>query len=304
MRWRFLALASLVAAGCFFPDLSDLDGNDEGGLDATADALGDIGTIPDVAVPSCDGACGAPAGFAPALFALDQKTTCPAGLTTLNGAADPSLGGACACNCNITKPPSCLPMVLTHDLGDTANACSSTSPFAPTLDGGCYDAGSVGLHAYWSVSPPATATPGTCTTTPANDASAATATASRLCLDSTCAAACNPTPGFHTCFVASGDVPCPSGFSAHHVGNVAVSCNACSSCAVGGTCGGSVSLYSDEGCATLLGAVPVDGGCDPTGGPGSVGSLKYTPAIVGLACTPGTASGTVSPQQELTVCCP
>lgn len=271
--------------------------------DAVVDALGDVGVIPDVAVPTCDGACGAPTGFAPVLFALDQSTGCPSGTTTLNGAADPSIGGACACDCTVTQPPSCLPAVLTHDIGDTAGACSSVSPFVPDVDGGCYDAGNIGLHAYWSIPPPSVTSQGTCSSKPASDPSAIMATASRLCLDSTCQATCNTTAGFKTCLMASGNVPCPGGYTTHHVGNVTVSCGTCSACSVGGSCGGTVSIYSDESCTSTLGTVPVDGTCAPTGGSGTIGSLKYTPAIVGQTCTPGTTTGTVSLQQELTVCC-
>ncbi|HEY2368988.1 MAG TPA: hypothetical protein VGH87_21475, partial [Polyangiaceae bacterium] len=121
MRRETLAVL-VFAGGCgLFPDLGLLEG--DGGVDATsdafADAIGDVGVIPDVSLPSCDGACGAPYGFTPVLFALDQKTSCPSGTTTLNGAADPSLGAACACDCKITQPPSCLPMLCTHDLSDT-----------------------------------------------------------------------------------------------------------------------------------------------------------------------------------------
>lgn len=297
----------LLAGGCgLFPDLSALEG-DAGGTDATSDAsfdaIGDVGVIPDVSLPSCDGACGSPSGFTPVLFALDQKTSCPSGTTTLNGAADPSIGGACACDCKVTQPPTCLPMLLNHDLADTPNACTNVSPFVPTLDGGCYDAGATGLHAYWSIPPPSVDAPGTCTTTPANNPSAASATASRLCLDTSCQATCAQTSGFQTCFVANGNVACPAGLTSHHVGNVAVSCNACSSCSVGGSCGGAVTLYADNACNTALSTIGVDGGCAPTNGT-TLGGLKYVPAIVNQTCTPGTASGTVSLQQELTVCCP
>ena len=300
----------LLAGGCLFPDLGLLEGGD-GGLDATTDApadasvdvLGDIGEIPDVALPGCDGACGAPAGFTPVLFALDQKTSCPTGTTTLNGAADPSLGAACACDCKVTQPPSCLPMVFTHEIGDTQNACSSVSSYLPTLDGGCTDAGATGLHAYWSIAPPPVTAAGTCTSTPADNPSAASATASRLCLDTTCQATCAATTGFMTCFVASGDVSCPNGLTAHHAGNIAVSCGSCSSCSVGGSCGGTVTLYSDNACASKLSAIGVDGGCAATNGT-TLGSLRYSPSIVGQTCTPGTTTGSVSLQQELTVCCP
>lgn len=270
--------------------------------DASAEALGDVGVIPDVTVPSCDGACGAPTGFVAVLFALNPTANCPTGTTTLNGAADPSIGGACACDCTVTQPPSCLPAVLTHSLGDTAGACSTVSSLAPDVDGGCYNAGDVGLHAYWSIPPPPVTATGTCTSTPANDPSAVVATASRLCLDPTCQATCNMTAGFETCLMAAGDVPCPGGYTAHHVGNVSVSCGTCSGCSVGGSCGGTVSIYSDETCTSLVGTIGVDGGCAATGGT-TLGSLEYTPAIVGETCTPGTTTGTVSLQQELTVCC-
>lgn len=332
-RWRALSVFLIGAAipGCSLIDLSSLTGGSTGdagdatatidadaapsadgamdaeaaiATDASGDALGDVGIIPDVVVPSCDGACGAPSGFAPVLFALNQNTNCPSGTTTLNGAADPSIGAACACHCTIVQPPSCLPAVLTHSIGDEPGACSTVSTLAPEVDGGCYDAGGAGLHAYWSIPPPPVTSQGTCSSTPAEDASAVAVTASRLCIDSTCQGTCNTTQGFDTCLMAAGNVPCPGGYTAHHVGNVTLSCGTCSACSVGGTCGGTVSLYSDEGCTSLVGTVGVDGGCASTGGSAGFGSLKYAPAIVGQTCTPGTATGTVSLQGELTVCCP
>ncbi|HEX8795156.1 MAG TPA: hypothetical protein VF765_29615 [Polyangiaceae bacterium] len=329
---RALSLSLVCAAisGCSLIGLSDLTGGsagdagdasngddatrpgDAGGAGDTGDtgkaamtdaAAGDVGFIPDVSVPTCDGACGAPMGFAPILFALDPNTSCPPGTTTVNGPADPSIGGACACNCQIDQPPSCLPIVLTHDLGDTAGACSSVSSFTPTVDGGCDNGGSIGLHAYWSIPPPMVVAPGTCSGTPADDPSAVATVASRMCIDPTCQSTCSAPAGFKACVMASGEVPCPGGYATHHVGNVTVSCGTCSACGVGGSCGGTVALYSDTSCATKIGSVPVDGTCQPTGGPATLGSLVYTPAIVNGTCTPGSATGTVALQQELTVCC-
>lgn len=300
----------VLAGGCgLFPDLGSLEGDagldatNDGPADASFDAIGDVGVIPDVSLPSCDGACGAPYGFTPVLFALDQKTSCPTGTTTLNGAADPSLGAACACDCKVTQPPSCSPIVFKHDLGDTPGMCPNASPFTPVLDAGCYDAGATGLHAYWSIPPPPVDAPGTCTSTAANNPTAASAAASRICIDTSCQSTCSAPSGFMACFIADGNVACPNGLSPHHVGNVSVSCNSCSACSVGGSCGGTVTLYQDNACATALSTIGVDASCVATNGT-VLGGLKYAPAIVGETCTPGTASGTVSLQQELTVCCP
>jgi len=93
---------------------------------------------------------------------------------------------------------------------------------------------------------------------------------------------------------------------AHQVGTVSVACSTCGGCAVGATCEGTLTLYFDNTCSVPLETVNVDGGCEPNTYPGTtIGSVKYSPTVVGTTCTAGVSgSPTVQLQQELTVCCP
>lgn len=230
---------------------------------------------------------------------------------TLDVAADPTVGDACACDCTVTQPPSCVTQTLNHNY-DTTNACSNGGT-PVVVDGGCVqvgdvDSGGINLYPYWMVFPLPETASGACTGKPASDPAAASSTPSRLCIDPTCKTTCSAAPGFSACFFASGDVPCPTGLSAHKVGTVSVKCGSCTGCSADvpdGGCQGSVSLYADTACMSLLATIGVDGGCGPNAGNGSIAlSVKYDPTDVGTVCKPGTSSGTVSLEQELTVCCP
>jgi hypothetical protein len=304
-----------AAAACAIdiPDVID------GGGDATSPdaAANDVVEI-DVQV-SCDaGACGAPAGFAPVLFAADRTTACPTGMQTLDLAADPGTAteSACPCDCTVTKQPGCVPTTLNHELDQFASldggiSCTATGTPLP-VDGTCdrIDA-STGLHVYaaWSIPPVPPAVPGQCTTTAQPDPSAVPSTPARVCVDPTCAGVCAAPAGFRACAFASGSVACPAGWTEeHHLGTVAVSCNACSACSVSldGGCQGTLSLYSDPSCSTLIEKASVDGGCAANVAFGQTAySYMYNPVAVGLVCTPGKSSGgPVSLTGEVTVCCP
>jgi hypothetical protein len=274
--------------------------------------------VPDVPVPQCDDSC-APAGFVPGLFALDRSTACPTGMQTLDLAADPGAAPAsvCTCSCNVTSQPECIPATLTHHISqfvgpDGSVACNSGgTPF--DVDGGCNlvgDGGQVAIHFGWEGDPFKPTSPGTCTSTASTNAGAVPSTASRLCIDTTCTAACASQGSLQACVYAKGDVPCPSGYSkTHHAGTVNVSCSPCSACSVttDGGCEGTLALYSDTLCANKIIDVSFDGGCASTGTANGqlASSMKYTPVAVGVGCSAGAANASpVSLTDEITVCCP
>lgn len=299
-----------VGAACLV-DIPDV-------VDAASDASTDNG-LSDTSLPSCDGACGSPAGFSPVLFALNQSATCPSGMTTLNAAADPGTpgSGACStCDCTITEPPQCVPVTLTHNFEEfgppDAAMCAQPGTFTYLNDGGCLVTGdaAVPIDERWAVPPNPPVANGTCTSSSNGTLSMVPSTASRLCLDTSCTSSCTAPNGFEACFVASGAVACPANLTSHHVGTVALSCPTCNGCSVtAAECEGTLALYSDTTCTTLLDTENVDGSCQENSFM-SIGelvrSMQYSPALVGTVCKPGTASGspTVALQQELTVCCP
>ncbi len=292
----------LFAASCLVSIPDVVDGSADGGSN-------DAVPLPDVSA-SCDGACGAPAGFTPVLFALDQNTACPSSMTTLNTAADPSLGAACACGCALTGAPTCLPVSLQHDVDQSvgdAGLCSSLGVVQLNVDGGCntVQSGAI-ISPHWRVVPPAPLALGSCTNVPANNPDAASVIPARICVDSTCASSCSALTGFKTCFLAAGKATCPAAMTAHQVGNVSVTCGTCSACSVttDAGCGGSLALYSDMACTAQSDTVPVNNVCTANATQGTLGSVRYTPTPPSVTCNGGTSSGTVSLQQQLTVCCP
>lgn len=315
MRRRLLAafgVACVFAGACLLeiPDVKD-GGSVDGGNDSTSDVV-----LPDVIVPACDAACGAPAGFQPLLFALNRNTTCPTGTQSTDLAADPGSvpPSACTCDCNVTNPPACTPSTLTHTLDQFASSdggfvCSSTGS-DQLVDGGCnmIDGGGLHIYAAWSVPPITPVEAGTCTSAVTTNVNNVASTPSRICVDQTCNSTCTAPTGFRACLFATGKAACPSGYpEQHQVGTLALNCNACSACGVSldGGCRGSATLYQDNFCLTALETIPLEGGCAANSANGATaGSIRYTPALSGLTCTPGTSTGTVSLAGEYTVCCP
>jgi len=317
-RWVIAGAVSLgmgsFGVACFvdLPDVVTDGGGNDGGGDGAFDALPDIVIPP----PSCEaGACGAPQGFQPVLFAADRNTPCPNGTTSFDMVANPgdAGAGACTCDCNVTAQPTCVPQTLVHNLDTNAPnnpLCTTAGGTWLLVDGGCNNSGPHPLTSHWSVPPGSVVDAGKCTGTAAANPSAVPSTPSRMCMDATCTTACAPAVGFSECFQATGDVPCPSGLTKRSVGTaIAVTCGSCSACAVSadGGCQGTLSLYSDTACATLLEApIGVDGGCVTNAAANqTINSYQYSASLVGLTCTPGTSSATsVSLNQPQTICCP
>ena len=318
MRFRLFAAVGVVAAfgaaGACALDIPDVIV--DGGVDANnGDSSSDV-NVPDVPVPTCDASC-APSGFAPVLFALDRSSSCPAGMTVLDLAADPGAApaNACTCDCHVTMQPQCAPATITHDIAtfpplDGGLFCISAGS-SLTVDGGCNlvpDGGQLAIHYAWEGHPFPPVDAGTCTSNASGNAGVVPSTAGRLCVDSTCTGTCASQGNFKACVYAQGAVPCPSGFTqTHHAGTVSLACAACSACSVtNGQCEGTVSLYADLNCASKIIDENMDGGCASNGSAnGQVAqSLKYNPSVVGSTCNAGKSSGTVSLTNEVTVCCP
>ena len=304
------AVVSTIAAACLV-DIPDVvtDAGSDGSI--APDGSQDSPALPDAVVPSCEaGTCGAPAGFAPILFASDRSAACPPGTSTFDLPADPTDAGAsaCTCDCNVTTQPTCLPQTLVHYVDGDAGTWGQESTLKPVVDGGC-DRQFAGFVAspHWAVPlmPPTAA--GACTGTAKPDPSQVTVAPSRLCVDESCGTCAAPA-GFQVCYAALGDLACPPGSTKHRAGAAAdVTCSTCSSCSVTADCGGSVTLFQDSLCASPIGSpVSVDGGCAPTGGNLTpLGSIQYAPAVVNLACKPGKTTPTgVGMASPLTVCCP
>jgi hypothetical protein len=304
------ALAGAGAVASCTIDIPDV-------VDASADAPNDTPSsdAPIVAgdggvLPKCEaGACGAPAGFAPVLFALDRNTGCPTGTISHDQASDPVAdASACPCDCTVVDPPTCVPHVLVHKVDALeAGVCGATSSLQIEVDGGC-NAPSVNalLAGHWSVAPFAPVDAGACTSNPQPATSALASTPSRMCVDPSCGTCAAP-PGFRVCYAAPGAVACPKGTTAHAAGSsVSLACSQCTACGLTVTCGGAIQFFSDNACQTPLGnTVPVNGSCTSTGGAAqTLGAIVYEGGLATETCKPGNATPAPQLAGPLTICCP
>jgi hypothetical protein len=298
MRVWLLACFAVSVAGCGM--LSGLDGltvTDGGNVDASDD-----GVLLDVSIdigPACEaGACGAPAGFQPILFANDRNTVCPSGLSSIDVVVDPSpAANSCTCVCNYQ--PSCSTETLTYSTG--INACTQLSTTQTVLDGGCNKGSGMTPPSRMSFGPFAPTNP--CTST-LGSAGTVTSTSGRLCSVESCAACIAPV-GFSLCFAQPGLVACPKGMTTHVTGeNAVIECGACGACTSTATCKGTLTIYDDGACALKDDTYTVDGTCNSTFDVDTLGSYKYAPSVDPGMCVPGTSVANVSVSAQTTVCCP
>ena len=305
MRLRWLALLA-ASTGCgVLSGLDNLSIGDGGGTDVTSsdgadDAAKDAGVDAALDVGACEsGACGAPAGFQPVLFASDRGTLCPTGSTTLDVVVDPTApANPCSCNCNYQ--PSCLPQPITYEYG--FNACNIQQTLQGQVDGGCNGTSAnlgTGIHLAAGPLPPANA----CTNTVKTNGKATTPPG-RLCALADCSS-CPSVSGFSICYGQGGDVACPQGMTKHSVGSDAqLTCEACTACTSTAKCKGTLQMYSDGQCATPIGALTVDGTCQGFNGNANIQSVKYVPNLDPGMCTPGTSNASIAFSAQTTVCCP
>jgi hypothetical protein len=259
-------------------------------------------------------ACGAAPGFSPLLFALDRATSCPAGTLASDVLADPdsAAAAACACDCVVSNPPSCLPATLAtgYDVSQDPT-CGNTGFTYQVAGAGCATT-TTGLlgTGHISIAPFATGASGACTTIPSKNPSAVSTIAARSCAPVSCSSPhCSAVPGFRACFGAPGDLECPAGLEKHVVGAaVALACT-CSACSPSdaGACQGTVTFYANGDCTGALGpSFAVDGSCQSTtlGTNTTTKSVRYAPEFVG-GCVAGQASvESVGLTNPSTICCP
>jgi len=293
-----VAIASLAGCGV----LSGLDGltvvGDGGVSDVTSgDAMNDAG----IDVGACEsGACGAPAGFQPVLFAADRGTLCPSGSTTVDAVVDPVVPpNACACECNYQ--PSCLPEPNSFQFG--VSTCTTPITLQQQLDGGCNtinaNLGNGSFHMSIGPFPPSNA----CTNAVKPGAKPSTPPG-RMCTLADCSA-CAPVSGFALCYAQAGDVECPTKtMTKHSLGTDAtLACSACTACSSTAKCKGTVQMFFDTACSSSAGTVTVDGTCQGFAD-SNINSVKYNPSVDQGLCTPGTSTASITMNAPTTVCCP
>ncbi len=300
MRVWLLVCSAVCVAGCGV--LSGLDGltvTDGGGnVDASDD-----GVLSDVSIdigPACEtGACGAPSGFQPVLFANDRDTSCPSGLSSVDVVVDPAPSpNACTCVCNYQ--PSCSLEALAYSIGNST--CTQLTTTQTLLDGGC-DKGS-GMPPPGRMSFGPFAPTNACTST-LGPAGTVTSTSGRLCPVESCAA-CTTPMGFSLCFAQPGVAACPKTMTTHVIGqDPTIECGVCGPCTSTATCKGMLTIYDDSACNINDTTFTVDGTCNSTFDVDTLGSYRYAPSVDPGVCTPPAASAaSVTLSAQTTVCCP
>lgn len=307
--------------------MSAADGCAHGGPEICTDGIdNDCNGLTDCADPACTAlgyACvpPVPSGWTyDAVDMTDAASSCPAGYGSQPLVVSASGGPAvCGCSCNVGKQPDCVTGTILASVGVSSCTAGGMIGFVQT-DGQCQaqtptsnvptNLGALPLDAG-----------GTCSASPTKTVPSRSETDWLACSGplgagcdggQVCAIAGR---AFTACVVGPGDAGCPPGYSTRSTPGTGVSdtrdCSACACAAVpsGTTCdNATLSFWSNSSCSgPAFETVPVDGGCEGTGG-AAYGSFQYSADAVGTAtCGVPTQSptptGGVSVTGQVSACC-
>jgi hypothetical protein len=266
------------------------------------------------AAPQAPCTDGIPQGWSLAIYGTGT-TACPGGsAATHDGVAGGDAGaGACTCSCNVNGPVTCETGTLQIAAGSSSTSCNG-SPMSVSVDSDfCAPLPAARtLTEYVAVAalPPS----GTCSSSLTTDATKLAKNDVRWCdvADAGAEAICSgsaPT-GFTSCIAHAGAVACPSGsaFDTRAIvsDDVSLSCSACSTCELTGTCGAAtVAFFSDGNCNNAIIAVNADGKCNLTASPNvPFSSVLYNGALLDAgSCVASGSTPTVSPTGTTTTLC-
>jgi hypothetical protein len=216
--------------------------------------------------------------------------------------------GACTCSCTIAQPPSCTTGNVNWSFGTQQPWCLGSSPVSS--NGTCQPMNG-NLQQAQSVQP-LPATGGACTGQVAGDTTKVQTTQVRTCSvpssDEASVCAGVAPPGSSACLVAPGDVPCPqaSPFQIRAViaDSETLVCSACSSCSVTAPCmSPELDVYSDQGCTTLVVAIPANGMCSNVSKTGNVQGYWYKAQVGTPMCNATGGAASFQATNAQTLCC-
>ncbi len=314
----------------------------DGATGSTGDAGHDAGQVVDAGGPppvdagggagpctNTDAGCVVvPTGWELVAFAPSQATACPTGFgTPTNLVEGPNASSACGCGtCTTSTQPTCTSgaVGLTYDTkssGFGAFCIFPSTSLANSPAGACSTSLAPGAYDTYYLEFTAPAASGGVCAAPTTTGTVTYAASDRTCTPTSLAAAncsggaCAPTltGPYEACITptAPGQVACPAGPLGvqHIVGTSATfSCAACS-CAVTGTCAGTVTMYSDTACTKNPTAYSTGTCDDVVGGTGNptadYNSYKYAGGAVSkVKCTATAgAAQNVALNNETTICC-
>jgi hypothetical protein len=242
-----------------------------------------------------------PAGWSLVAFAVATTVGCPAGFTTMDVREGPD-GGTCSCGaCQMTVPPACGPENFTSMVG---TSCGQTGPIFSASGTSCETAPPGALPG--SVAIAGAQVAGSCASSAVPDSSTVTSQSDRICAPPEPCAACNPglSPDFNVCIMTPNNVPCPAGTSQMHLVSPSYSleCTVCT-CALTGTCSGTLTFYATPDCSGTGPTLLTNGTCAQTGGVG-FNSYMFDGGLASMSCLSGTSTAAFQPASLMTVCCP
>jgi hypothetical protein len=288
-----------------------------GGADAGSDA-----PPPPPPPPVCAPPVGAPCagtlapGWSPIAFAASQSQQCPSTFAAVDAVASAVAAvDACVCTCQVSAadPPSCAKGTFASVVGSVT--CDQAGQGYTVNGTGCTAIGSPGAVSAFGLYAAFPLQPGTCvpgvqkSSAPLVTDGVRTCVPPPECVEDVCRGA--PPPGFASCIVHEGDVPCPGPPFDRRTPiaeDAAVTCGGCESCVNSATCSvATFRFYNDAACATELATRIANGVCNPlaTGAAGTfVSRFRYDAVPVGAKCAPTAApTAVVTRQRERTVCC-
>ena len=320
-------------------DAQDADAGSDSGADAVAMDAGCVPTggeacsdgidndcngLTDCTDPACTAGytCVPPltSGWSWAAYDQGARPGCATGFTTPTDVDEGPIAQAATCGCGCTPTsPTCASGNLAITAGTSGvNGCQNNASQAEVATAGCRALSAPLITIAWKVNANGPApSGGSCAASPSVNKFAVTYEH----LGRTCAFAGNVGAGcgggdvcapkaapFTMCVAHTGDVACPAGFSVKHpIGTVVADTRGCSACTcsfIAGTCGGALSLYSDNLCTLGAAPVTVDGTCQAVATANYV-SYAYTGQSTGSSCTGSavSATGTAVFSDLQTVCC-
>jgi hypothetical protein len=333
---RSILFLVALLAGC--GDIIGLDGytSDDGSVpgDATTDVVGNDVVGNDVTPkdggndvgPTCNqqtSVCVAdlPSGWAFTIYDPDNRNACANGYGSPSDVQEGIDAGPAACTCGCTTTnPDCHSGTLSIQAGSN-NTCNNINTQTDVADAGC------------NPLTPFTTSQNNVAVTPPNPVGGSCAPAASQTIPAVgyahqgrtceyeagapgpgCGAGqvCVPSPGtFGSCISQVGDVACPAdaGYPTQHtIGTTVTDTRSCSACGCtfdAGSCAGTLTLWTDTGCANNGTQIPATSTCTKANGNNRTWrGYSYVPSTT--ASCAGTAvspDGGVAFTDVTTVCC-
>ena len=298
---------------------SDTGQGDVIGSDATPkDGGNDVVTTCNTQTSVCVAA--APSGWTFTTYDPDNRNACASGYGAPSDVEEGIDAGPAACTCGCTTAsPDCHSGKLGIQ-GGSNNTCDNINTQTDPADAGCQMLGTQFFTTGGNkiATTPPTPVGGSCTASGSQTIPGiGYAHQGRTCAfeagapggGCTSGQVCIPSPGTaQTCISQAGDVACPAGYPTQHtIGTKVTDTRGCTPCGCtfdAGSCGGTVTMWTDTACSNNGTPIPANGTCTTVGGNRTWRGYSYAPqTTASCSGTPVSPDGGVVFTDVTTVCC-